>query len=69
MRIIIKWQKLWKNKSQYIGQSGGLLVVSLRQLLKRSLPLIKNILELLAKNILIPLGLTAAASARDEAID
>ena len=54
---------------QYIGQSGGLLVVSLRQLLKRSLPLIKNVLELLAKNILIPLGLTAAASARDEAID
>ena len=32
------------------------------------LPLMKNILALLAKNVLIPLGLMAAASARDAAI-
>ena len=32
------------------------------------MPLIKNILQLLAKSVLIPLGLTAAASAIDAAI-
>ena len=37
-------------------------------LLKTGLPLIGNILKPLAKNVLIPLGLTAAASAIDAAI-
>ena len=32
---------------------------------KAGLPLIKNVIEPLAKSVLIPLGLTAAASAAD----
>ena len=32
------------------------------------MPLIKNVLKALAKNLLIPLGLTAAAAATDAAI-
>ena len=39
-----------------------------RTLLKTGLPLIKNVLELLAKSVLIQLGLTAAAPATDAAI-
>ena len=50
-----------------IGQSGALLGRTLRPLLKVGLPLMKNVLELLAKSVLIPLGLTAA-SATDAAI-
>ena len=34
-------------------------------LLKTVLPLIKNVIKPLAKSVLIPLGLTAAASAAD----
>ena len=37
-------------------------------LLKTGLPLIGNVLKPLAKNVLISLGLTATASATDEAI-
>ena len=37
-------------------------------LLKTELPLMKNVLKPLAKSVLIPLGLTAAASATDAAI-
>ena len=37
-------------------------------LLKTSLPLIKNVLQPLAKSILIPSGLTAAVSAADTGI-
>ena len=37
-------------------------------LLKTSLPLIKNVIQPLAKSVLIPLGLTAAASAADAGI-
>ena len=47
-----------------IGQSEGLL----RSLLKTGLPSIGNILKPLAKSVLIPLGLIAAASATDAAI-
>ena len=38
-------------------------------LLKTGLPLTKNLIKLLAKNVLIPLGLTAAASATDAEIN
>ena len=38
------------------------------KLLLTGLPLMKNVLKLLAKSIFIPLGLTAAASATDAAI-
>ena len=50
------------------GQSGGFLGRLLEPLLKIESPLMKDILKSLAKSILIPLGLTAAASATDAAI-
>ena len=60
-----------KSKSQLhkIGQSGGFLGRLLKPLLKTGLPLIGNVLLPLAKGVLIPLGLTAAASAIDTAKD
>ena len=51
-----------------IGQSRGFLGKFLGPLLKTCLPLMKNVLKPLAKSDLIPLGLTAAASATDAAI-
>ena len=51
-----------------IGQSGGFIGRPLRPLLKTGLPLIGNVLKPLAKRVLIRLGLTAAASATDAAI-
>ena len=42
--------------AEFLGRLLGLL-------LKNSLPLMKNVLKPLAKSVLIPLGLTAAASA------
>ena len=49
-------------------QLGGFLGRLLGPLLKTGLPLIKNLTTLLAKSVLIPLGLTAAASAADAGI-
>ena len=49
-------------------QSGGFLGRLLGPLLKTGLPLIKNVMKQLAKSFLIPLGLTAAASAADAGI-
>ena len=49
-------------------QSGGFLGGLLGPLLKTGLPLIKNVIKPLAKNVLIPLGLTAVASATDAGI-
>ena len=46
-------------------QSGGFLGRLLGPFLKTGLPLIKNVIKPLAKSVLIPLGLTAAASAAD----
>ena len=40
----------------------------LRLLLKTRLPLIRNVLKPLAESVLIPLGLTATASATDAAV-
>ena len=51
-----------------IIQSGGFLGRLLGPLLKTGLPLIKNVVKPLAKSILIPLGLIAAASAADAGI-
>ena len=53
--------KLSKSQINKIIQSGGFLVKLLGPLLKTGLPLIKNVIKPLAKSILIPLGLTAAA--------
>ena len=60
--------KLTKAQLQKIGQSGGFLARLLRPLLKTGLPLKGNVLKPFAKSVLIPLGLTAAASAIDQAI-
>ena len=46
-------------------QSGGFLGRLVGPLLKARLPLIKNVIKPLTKSVLIPLGLTAAASAAD----
>ena len=51
-----------------IGQSGGFLGKLLGPLLKTELSLIGNILKPLAKSVLLPLGLTEAASATDATI-
>ena len=48
-----------------ITQSGGFLGRFLGALLKTGLPLIKNVIKPLDRSVLIPLGLTAAASAAD----
>ena len=49
-------------------QSGGFLEKLLDPLLKTGLPLIKSVIKPLAKSVLVPLGLTAAASAADAGI-
>ena len=49
-------------------QSGEFLRRLLVPLLKTRLPLIKNVIKPLAKSVLIPLGVTAAASAADAGI-
>ena len=59
--------KLSKTQLYKIGQSGGFLGRLFKPLLKTVLPLIENVVKLLAKNVLVPLGLTAAA-ATDAAI-
>ena len=55
--------KLSKTQLSKMIQSGGFLGRLLGPLLNKGLPLIKNVIKLLAKSVLIPLGLTAAASA------
>ena len=49
-------------------QPGGFLGKLLGALLKPGLPLLKNVIKPLAKSVLVPLGLTAAASAADAGI-
>ena len=60
--------KLSKTQISKMIQSGGFLGRLLGPLLKTGLPLIKNVIKPLAKSVLIPLGLTAAASAVDAGI-
>ena len=60
--------KLSKTQLSKMIQSGGFLGRLLGPLLKTGLPLIKNIIKPLAKSVLIPLGLTAAASTADAGI-
>ena len=54
--------KLSKTHLSKVIQSGGFLGRLLGPLLKTELSLIKNVIKPLAKSLLIPLGLTAAAS-------
>ena len=57
--------KLSKTQLSKMIQSGGFLGKLLGPLLKTGLPLIKSVIKPLAKSVLVPLGLTAAASAGD----
>ena len=57
-----------KTKLSNMIQSGGFLGRLLGQLLKTGPPLMKNEIKPLAKSVLIPLGLTAAASVGDAGI-
>ena len=60
--------KLSKPQLSKMIQSGGFLGRLLGPLLKTRLPLMKSVIKPLAKSVLIPLGLTAAASAADAGI-
>ena len=60
--------KISRAQLHKIGQTEGFLGRLLGPLLKTELPLTGNVLKPLAKSVLIPLGLTAAASATDVAI-
>ena len=60
--------KLSKTQLSKMIQSGGFFGRVLGPLLKTGLPLIKNAIKPLAKSVLIPLGLTALASAADAGI-
>ena len=59
---------LSKTQLSRMIQSGGFLGRRLGPLLKAGLLLMKNVIKPLAKSVLIPLGLTAAASAADAGI-
>ena len=61
--------KLSKTQLSKMIKSGGFLGRLLGPLLKTGLPLMKSVIRPLAKSVLIPLGLTAAASAADAGID
>ena len=60
--------KLSKTQLSKMIQSGGFLGRLLGPLLKIRLPLMQNVIKPLAKSVLIPLGLTVAASAADAGI-
>ena len=61
----IKLSKLQLSKMMQPGEFLGKIFVPL---LKTRLPLMKNVIKALPKNVLIPLGLTAAATAADAGI-
>ena len=60
--------KLSKNQLSKMIQSGGFLGKLLSPLLRTGLPLMRSVIKPLAKSVLVPLGLTAAASAADAGI-
>ena len=60
--------KLSKTQLSKMIQSGGFVGILLSTLLKTGLPIIKNVIKPLDKSVLIPLGLTATASAADAGI-
>ena len=62
--VDIKFSKAQLSK---MIQSGGFLGKLLGPLLKTGLPLMKNVITPLAKSVLIPLGLTAAAASASDA--
>ena len=60
--------KLSKTQLSKMIQSGGFLGRILGPSFKKGLPSMKNVIKPLAKSVLIPLGLTAPASAADAGI-
>ena len=60
--------KLYKAQLSKMMQSGGFLGRLLGPSLKTGLPLINNVIKPLVQSVLIPLGLTAAASVADAGI-
>ena len=60
--------KFSKTQLSKMIQSEGFLGRLLVPLLKTGLPLMKNVIKPLAKSVVIPLGLTAAASAENAGI-
>ena len=60
--------KLSKTQLSKTIQSEGILGKLLGPLIRTGLPLIKSVIKALAKSVLVPLGLTAAASASDTEI-
>ena len=60
--------KLPKTQLPKMIKSGGFLSRLLAPLVETVLPLIKNVIKPLANSVLIPLGLTAVASAADAGI-
>ena len=60
--------KFSKTQLSKMIQSGGFLGKLLGPLLKAGLPLMQSVITPLAKSVLIPLGLTAVASAADAGI-
>ena len=60
--------KLSKTQLSKMIQSGGFLSRLLGLLIKTGLPSLKNVMKPLAKKVLIPLGLIAAASAADAGV-
>ena len=59
---------LSKTQLSKMIQSEGFLGIILGPLLRTGIPLMKSITKPLAKSVLVPLGLTAAASAADAGI-
>ena len=57
--------KLSKTQLSKMIKSGGYLGRLLGPLLKTGLPLMKSVIKPFSKSVLIPLGLTSAASAAD----
>ena len=64
------WANINLSKTHFdkIGQSGGFLGTLLGPLQKTGFPLVKDLVKPIAKNFLIPLGLTVAALATDAGI-
>ena len=60
--------KLSKTQLSKLIKSGGFDGRLLGSLLKTGLPLMKSVIKPLAKSVLVPLGLTATASAADPGI-
>ena len=60
--------KLSKTQISKMIRSGGFIGRLLGPLLKTGLQLMKNVIKLFARSVLVPLELTAAASAADAGI-